>query len=124
MLEEDINRCEIYYDQGGKDTKVIKRIEEMLQSINKLNPKFIISIGGSSILSDLSNRFTNTYTIAISGELPISQGKYLVNTGEVNSITKTKINEYQYSLEIPISMSDIMISDNSENKYTRKELEI
>ncbi|MBU3087630.1 hypothetical protein KPL42_03880 [Clostridium gasigenes] len=124
MLEEEINRCEIYYDQGCKDIKVIKRIEEMLQSINKLNPKFIISIGGSSILSDLSNRFTNTYTIAISGELPISQGKYLVNTGEVNSITKTKINEYQYSLEIPISMSDIMKSDNSENKYTRKELEI
>lgn len=124
MTEEKIDRCKIYYDQGNQGGKTIERMENMLEDILKLNPKIIISVGGSNILADLCNKFIDTYTVAISGEVPISKCKYLVNIDNVNSIVKTKNNYNQYNIKIPVSMSDVSIKNISEDKYTRGKLGI
>lgn len=118
----NIDRCEVHYYQNEKEINTLNRLEKMLEEIISLNPKVIISIGGSNILADMCNDFIDVYTYGTTADMPIAKTKYLVNFSEEESIIENKINEEQYFIGIPKGFYGLDIKN--ENSFTRDSLNI
>ncbi len=122
MKLASIDRCEVSYFDDIDETNSLKKIDSILEEIYNLNPNFIISIGGSNILADMCNNFTDVYTYGTTRDTPIAKTKYLVKSLNTTKIKETLINDKQSIIEIPQGFFGL--EDKYEESYTREEFEI
>ncbi|MGL5694845.1 MAG: glycosyltransferase [Peptostreptococcaceae bacterium] len=117
-----INRCKVYYKENEGKNSILARIEVMAKEIYDLNPKFIISIGGSNLLADLCNNFMDVYTFGTNSEMPIAKTKYLVNFCNEKNIIKNKIRQNQFFIGIPNGFYGLKY--NKDELYTKEQFGI
>jgi glycosyltransferase involved in cell wall biosynthesis len=122
MKLASIDRCEVNYFDDIDETNSLKKIDSMLEEIYNLKPNFIISIGGSNILADMCNNFTDVYTYGTTRDIPIAKSKYLVKSLNTTKIKEILINDKQSIIEMPQGFFGL--EDKYDELYTREEFEI
>lgn len=122
MKLASIDRCEVNYFDDIDETNSLKKIDNMLEEIYTLKPNFIISIGGSNILADMCNNFTDVYTYGTTRDTPIAKTKYLVKSLNTTKIKEILINDKQSIIEIPQGFFGL--EDKYDESYIREQFEI